>query len=572
MPSGFGPREPVPTSCACPSLPVGQQQIVSVDLEQVGGQVEHLATHVVGCCAYGRRDRWGRLRTPRDRREDAVAGRPRLDPDAIEREPELLGGDLSEHGRRPRADVLRARDDGCDAVRTEPHERVRRRTAAAPPDLAGGPEASHPAVGGRVVGERVPIAPAGQLGRALHRPLQVLGAVRQAALLIDIDRVPPPQLERIEVEHLGQLVDDLLEAERPLHHAGSTECVREAEVEAHGKRRGAHVLAAVERRGRRQHGRDEQAAHAHRDHGGRIDGGQRAIAAGADAVRLDGGWPMPGRDRLGAALVDQADRTAGNAREVRSEQSLIRRALLPPEASAHELAGHVHEIGLDAEALRELVAGVEDALGRDPDAELVLGPVGDRAVRFERLLHVRGRAVLGLDDHVGLGEARLDVAPLILRGILGEALLGEPLLEIDHEPERFPARSERGDATRGGRGIGGRERRDGSSGVLGLGGQHLLAGERRGVSRSRDREHARDGTGSLEIERDARMCVRRAQHDGLEHAREPDVRDEACVARHALGARDARRRGADHGELRRVGPRLDVVLGLDEHPALLEAT
>ena len=150
---------------------------------------------------------------------------------------------------------------------------------------------------------------------------------------------------------------------------------------------------------------------------------------------------MPDATRLGAPVVERAHGPAGDAREVRREQTLDRGALLAAEAAAHELAGHVHAVGIEPERLGELPARVEDALRRDPDAQLVLRPVGDGAVRLEGLLHLGGRAVLGLDDHVGLGEARLDVAALALARILGEALLGEALLEVDHEPERLVARA-----------------------------------------------------------------------------------------------------------------------------------
>ena len=50
--------------------------------------------------------------------------------------------------------------------------------------------------------------------------------------------------------------------------------------------------------------------------------------------------------------------------------------------------------------------------------QLVAQPLRDAAMRLERVVHLRGRAVLGLDDRVGLGHAGLDVAALVLDRIL----------------------------------------------------------------------------------------------------------------------------------------------------------
>ena len=192
MPSGFGPREPVPTSCAWPSLPVTSMtgsrsapssetnspfddpQVVGRDLEHVAGELEQLAAQVVGGGAHRGSDRGHRLRAARDGRVDAVARRADLDADAVERQPELLGGDHRERGRHAGADVLRARHDRDDAVVAHAHERVRRRAAAAPPDLAGGAQAAHAAVGVLAVAQRVALGPAGELGGAVDAGREVL--------------------------------------------------------------------------------------------------------------------------------------------------------------------------------------------------------------------------------------------------------------------------------------------------------------------------------------------------------------------------------------------------------------
>ena len=344
----------------------------------------------------------------------------------------------------------------CVPVTTVARPSAPRRTSA----CAGGPPPPHqiwqaaprprrrPSGPGSAASASRSAQPASSAARSIAC-VEALGGVGQPARLVELDAVSPAELERIDLERLGELVDRLLEAERSLHHARRAVRVGEAEVEANGERRGAHVLAAVERRRRHEHRRHEQPADAHRDHGGGLDRRERAVAARADPVGLHGGSAMAGGDALAAPVVDEPDGPAGDAREMGREQALDRGALLRAEAAAHELAGHVHAIGIEIEALRELAARVEDALRRDPRVQLVLRPVGDGAVGLERVVDLRRRAVLGLDDHVGLVESGLDVAALALLRILGEALIGEPLLEVDHEAERRPAGGERRNTQRG---------------------------------------------------------------------------------------------------------------------------
>jgi hypothetical protein len=68
----------------------------------------------------------------------------RRDLDAVERQPELFGRDLLHRRLRPGADVLHGRDDRCAPVGAEPDPRVRRRAAAAVPDLRGEADAVLP--------------------------------------------------------------------------------------------------------------------------------------------------------------------------------------------------------------------------------------------------------------------------------------------------------------------------------------------------------------------------------------------------------------------------------------------
>ena len=231
---------------------VDDLEVVGRDLEHVARELEQLAAQVVGRRAHRGRDRRHRLRAARDGRVDAVARGADLDAHAVERQAELLGGDLRERRRHAGADVLRARDDRDHAVVAHAHERVRRRAAAAPPDLTGGAQAALAAVGVLALAQRVALRPAGQLGGAVDAGLEVLGRVRQAADLVDIDVVGAPQVERVERERRGELVERALVAERALHDPRGAERVRRLDVDQQRDRLRAHVGAAVERARRRR--------------------------------------------------------------------------------------------------------------------------------------------------------------------------------------------------------------------------------------------------------------------------------------------------------------------------------
>ena len=92
-------------------------------------------------------------------------------------------------------------------------------------------------------------------------------------------------------------------------------------------------------------------------------------------------------------------------------------ALLGAEAAADELRPHADVVLPQPEGARELLAGGEHPLRRDPGGERVAVPRGDRRVRLERRLQLRGRLELELDRHVGGGERRLGVAA----GVVGRA-------------------------------------------------------------------------------------------------------------------------------------------------------
>ena len=199
--------------------------------------------------------------------------------------------------------------------------------------------------------------PAGQLGGAIDAGREVLGRVRQAADLVDVDVVGAPQVERVERERRGELVERALVAERALHDAGRAERVRGLDVDQQRDRLGAHVRAAVER-ARRDRRRVDPAAHRVRDHRGDLDRRQRPVAARADAVAsaaVEARWPAATASAR-RSLKTRTARPRGGAREVGGDHALGRRALLGAEAAAHELAGDVHAVGVELEGASRAAA------------------------------------------------------------------------------------------------------------------------------------------------------------------------------------------------------------------------
>src|SRR5215211_2454652 len=114
------------------------------------GNLDDLAGGVVGGRAYGRTHAWDRRRAGRDRGVGAARGVAERDLDVVGPEPELLRCNLRHRRPRPGADVLHGRDHRGAAVRADADPRVRRRPAAAEPDLAREADPTLPrAVGGR---------------------------------------------------------------------------------------------------------------------------------------------------------------------------------------------------------------------------------------------------------------------------------------------------------------------------------------------------------------------------------------------------------------------------------------
>ncbi len=156
-------------------------------------------------------------------------------------------------------------------------------------------------------------------------------------------------------------------------------------------------------------------------------------------------WPVA-TPSLRRSLKTRTARPAAARERYAAIRPSVVGALLRAEAAAHELARHVHAVGIELEGPRELLPRVPDALCRDEGVQLVAEPLRDGAVRLERVMHLRrGARTRPRSIDVGLDHAGLDVAALVLDRILLQALVGERLGEVDDEAERRVARRERRD-------------------------------------------------------------------------------------------------------------------------------
>ena len=220
------------------------------------------------------------------------------------------------------------------------------------------------------------------------------------------------QLQRVDAELCGELVEEALERPGALDEAGRPEGGHRRQVQLGSVLDGAHVVAGVEelnRAGRRY----EPAVPPHRAGVLAAERGEGAVRAGGCGDVLPRRVAVPADDVLVAARDRAAHGTPGPLRELGREQDGVVEAGLRAEAAAHELADDAHLVGRQPERGREVVAGSPDPLRRDVRVERVPAPLADALMRLERIVVERLRAVLGLDDGVGQCEPGLVVATLV---------------------------------------------------------------------------------------------------------------------------------------------------------------
>ena len=549
--------------------PARDGQVLGRDLEDVRRKAQQLATHLAGRAADGRQHRRGRHRAARDRAVEIRLGVAAARRDTVECQPELLRRDDPRRGQRPGADVLDAGRDERATVGVEADRRVGGRAATAPPDLRRAAHSAEQPVGVRLL-QRVPPLPPCELGRAVVAGEQLLARVRQARSLVVVDVVPAPQLERVEVERGRQLVDRLVEDGDAFHDTRSAECILRAEARAHREDHRPHVGAGVERQCRLRHGEDPPAC-AHLDDCRELDRLERPVAAGAKRHGLTGPSPTTADELVLVPRQHEPHRSPRGPRELGGEKCLDSGALLGAEPTADELGDDPHLLGGEPEPGGKLAPRVEHALGRHPRRQPVAVPARDGGVRLERGLDMSWRLALELDDHLCRREGIVRVTPHRLARVLGEPLLVEPAVELERR-QLLDLERERSDA---GIGVLERVRGDGGdrrAGPGGLAGEHALPAHRERPLRPEHDADAGHGARGVEIEVDHAAARDGRAHDAcMEHPGEGDVHREAGRAARPQRPVLPGRRLADDVELGRLGPRLEVVVLVDERPDVLEA-
>jgi hypothetical protein len=332
--------------------------------------------------------------------------------DILGLDPELLGRDHGDRGAGAGADVLVARDDLDRPVAVDPHLGVRlvagndvpvaaRHADAALLALLGGRCAAFPVAGRRVAGLLVAALPADRL-----RPEVELGEADRARFVL------PLELEGIEAQLVGQLVDGRLDAERALRVAGRAKRGGRPGVREDLVLLGLEVrVLAVEAGGRTR--RPGPGGDASRTVGEVVDGGDRAVPLRPHLDRHQGARGVARAELLLLPVEHHLDRRPGLLREAAGRGSESgaagRGGRLAAEAAAHVVADDAHVLAVEAECLREARPHREDPLRRRVDGELVALPGSDDTVGLEARMGVDRAVVRPLVDDVGLREPLLDV-------------------------------------------------------------------------------------------------------------------------------------------------------------------
>ena len=393
---------------------------------------------------------------------------------------------------------------------------------------------------------------------------EVLARVRAIAAGLGVRVISSPQLERIEVELRGQLVERALEPERALDEAGRAERLRRRQVELRTVGRRLEVRAGVQHQ-QRSLGHRDPAVGADRVHELAAERRQRAVAARADDIALDRRVAAAGGDVLLAPRQRAADCAARPPRELRGDEGVFARAVLRAEAAAHVLADDAHLVGGQVEGLRLLLGHAPDVLSRGVDLEHVAVPAADRLVRLHRVVQHRLRAVGRLDDDIRLGEPAFEVAALVAARLVDQRAAGDRLVGIEQRFQHLPLDVDQGERLARLAEAVGADRRNRSA-LVGA-----VRRELRRVSGADRAAHARRRERGREIQAPgASVRIWRAQHRGVEHAGEVDVGRVARLAACAGEPVVARVRPPDD-VARAGGPLLERVLVHDE-PDLLAPT
>src|SRR5690349_4313245 len=221
------------------------------------------------------------------------------------------------------------------------------------------------------------------------------------------------QRQWVHAERRRELVYGGLHRSYALDDAGGAEGGEGAEVGARTLVYGAHVGALIELFGRHGGGGEPARERAEVADGVLVNGGERAVALGAQAEGLDRRGAVAGSDVLFFTAEHVLDGAAQTVRGIGGEQAGLVRAELAAEAATHVLLDGAHLILAQAERLGDGAAHAEDVLGGAIDGEGAAVPLGRGAVGFHAVVHGGGRLEARLDRDLGLTHASIHVAACV---------------------------------------------------------------------------------------------------------------------------------------------------------------
>jgi len=242
-----------------------------------------------------------------------------------------------------------------------------------------------------------------------------------------------------EMEPLGDAIELHLRRELGLGRAKAAEGAVRRRVRSSRPAAQADVRAAIRAAGMehaaRQHHRGQRAVGAAIHHDVDVLGDEPAVLRHPGPVADDRRVPLRRRGDVLVALVDHPHRPPRLEREQRGVERQHRRVLLlAPKAAAGLLLDDPCLDRVEAQRPLERLVDVVRALHRavDDDAAVLAGHRDHRLVLDVQLLLVTD-PVHALEDEVGLGEARGDIALRNL--VLGEHVVR--LLRVEHRRERL---------------------------------------------------------------------------------------------------------------------------------------
>ena len=222
--------------------------------------------------------------------------------------------------------------------------------------------------------------------------------------------IAAPQLDRVELEHMGQLVHRALQCEQERHLRRRAHRPRRIAVDA------AEPFLAGHRLGGIQRGRYVRAFHreivkprAHR-RGVVPDREQPSVARGAEADAMAGFGAVVGDGELVAAADLQPNRPAQPARGERADGAVLGQGELGAEMAADEVGDHPHLLRPNPELRCQAVLRGGDVAGRLVHGQRVAFPGAGRARQLDRVVVLDRRRVATVQRHRRRRERSLEIA------------------------------------------------------------------------------------------------------------------------------------------------------------------